>query len=123
MNHGEVVQASLGYYINPLVSVMLGVVVLSERLRRLQWVAIGIATLAVVWLTFEYGHVPWVALVLAVSFALYGLLKKQADAPAVQSMVVEAGVLAPARAALRGRRPARRDRNLHRPWSRATPRC
>ena len=48
-----------------------------------------------VWLTFEYGHVPWVALVLAVSFALYGLLKKQADAPAVQSMVVEAGVLAP----------------------------
>ena len=95
VNHGEVVQASLGYYVNPLVSVMLGVVVLSERLRRLQWIAIGIATLAVVWLTFEYGHVPWVSLVLAVSFALYGLLKKQADAPAVQSMVVEAGVLAP----------------------------
>jgi chloramphenicol-sensitive protein RarD len=96
VNHGEVVQASLGYYANPLVSVLLGVVVLSERLRRLQWVAIGIATMAVVWLTFEYGHVPWVALVLAVSFALYGLFKKQADAPAVQSMVVEAGALAPA---------------------------
>jgi chloramphenicol-sensitive protein RarD len=77
------------------VSVLLGVIVLSERLRRLQWVAVGIAALAVVWLTFEYGHVPWVALVLAVSFALYGLLKKQADAPALQSLVVEAGVLAP----------------------------
>ena len=96
VNNDEVVQASLGYYTNPLVSVLLGVIVLSERLRRLQWVAVGIAFLAVVWLTFEYGHVPWVALVLAVSFALYGLLKKQADAPAVQSMVVEAGVLAPA---------------------------
>jgi chloramphenicol-sensitive protein RarD len=95
VNNGHVVETSLGYFINPLVTVLMGVVVLQERLRRLQWVALGIAALAVVGLTVEYGRPPWVALVLAFSFGSYGLAKKKADAGAVESLTFETMVLAP----------------------------
>jgi chloramphenicol-sensitive protein RarD len=95
VNHDHVVETSLGYFINPLVSVLLGVLVFGERLRRLQWVALGIAAFAVLALTVEYGHPPWVALVLAFSFGSYGLAKKKADAGAVESLVVETVVMSP----------------------------
>jgi chloramphenicol-sensitive protein RarD len=89
------VETSLGYFINPLVTVLMGVVVLGERLRALQWVALGIAATAVVGLTLELGRPPWVALLLAFSFGSYGLLKKTADAGAVESLAFETLVLAP----------------------------
>jgi chloramphenicol-sensitive protein RarD len=95
VNNDHVVETSLGYFINPLVTVLMGVVVLGERLRRLQWVALGIATAAVVGLTVEYGRPPWVALVLAFSFGSYGLAKKKANAGAVESLTFETIVLAP----------------------------
>ncbi len=93
VNNGHVVDASLGYFVNPLVSVVLGVALLRERLRPLQWVAVGVATLGVAELTVAGGTVPWIALVLAVSFGVYGLLKKLAAAPAVEALAVETGVL------------------------------
>src|SRR6478609_56344 len=95
VNHHRVVEVSLGYFINPLVTVLLGVVVLSEKLKPVQWLAIGIATLAVVVLTFDYGHPPWIAFLLAGSFATYGLAKKKADVEAVESLTFETIVLAP----------------------------
>ncbi|HEX6877639.1 MAG TPA: EamA family transporter RarD [Nocardioidaceae bacterium] len=95
VNNGHVVETSLGYFINPLVTVLMGVVILGERLRRLQWVAMGIATLAVLGLTVEYGRPPWVALALAFSFGSYGLAKKKANVGAVESLTVETLVLAP----------------------------
>jgi len=91
----EVAQASLGYFINPLVTVALGVVVLSEKLRRAQWWAVGIAIVAVAVLTVGYGQLPWISLTLAASFGLYGLLKKQANVGAVPSLLWETVVLAP----------------------------
>ncbi|MCM0621764.1 EamA family transporter RarD [Nocardioides bruguierae] len=90
----HVVETALGYYINPLVSVLLGVLFLGERLRRLQWVAIGLVVLAVLVLTIGYGRLPWIALVLAFSFGTYGLLKKKAAAGAVESLTVETAVVA-----------------------------
>jgi chloramphenicol-sensitive protein RarD len=95
VNNHHVVETSLGYFINPLVSVLLGVVVLGERLRALQWAALGLAAVAVLALTVEYGHPPWVALVLAFSFGSYGLAKKKANAGAVESLVVETLVVSP----------------------------
>ena len=95
VNNGRVVEAALGYFINPLVTVMMGVLVLGERLRRLQWIALGIASIAVVVLTIDYGRPPWVALVLAFSFGTYGLAKKQADVGPVESLTIETLVLAP----------------------------
>ena len=95
VNSEHVVEASLGYFINPLVSVLLGVLVLGERLRALQWAALGLAGLAVLALTIEYGHPPWIALTLAFSFGAYGLTKKKANAGAVESLVVETVVMAP----------------------------
>jgi chloramphenicol-sensitive protein RarD len=95
VNNGHVVETSLGYFINPLVTVLMGVVILGERLRRLQWVALGIAAVAVLGLTVEYGRPPWVALALAFSFAFYGLAKKKANVGAVESLTVETLVLAP----------------------------
>ena len=95
VNSGRVVETSLGYFINPLVTVLMGVLVLSERLRRLQWVALGLAAGAVVVLTLDYGRLPWIALVLAFSFGTYGLLKKQAGVAALESLTIETVVLAP----------------------------
>lgn len=95
VNNGHVVEASLGYFINPLVTMLMGVLIFRERLRPMQWVAVGIATAAVVVLTLEYGRLPWVALVLAFSFGTYGLVKKQADTGAIESLTFETMVLAP----------------------------
>ena len=91
----EVVQASLGYFINPLVSVALGVILLGERLRKVQWLAVGLAVLAVLVLTFSYGAVPWISLILAFSFGFYGLLKKYVGFGAVESLTIETAVLSP----------------------------
>ncbi len=95
VNNHHVVETSLGYFINPLVSVAMGVVAFGERMRRLQWAAIGIAAAGVMWLTFEYGRPPWISIVLALSFGTYGLAKKKANVGAVQSLTVETLVLAP----------------------------
>ena len=95
VNSHHVVETSLGYFINPLVSVLLGVVVLGERLRRLQWVALSLAGIAVLALTVEYGRPPWISLVLAFSFGSYGLAKKKANAGAVESLVVETMMVSP----------------------------
>src|SRR3954453_2706230 len=94
VNSGHVVETSLGYFINPLVSVLLGVVVFSERLRRLQWVAVGIAAIAVVVLTVDYGRPPWIALGLAASFGLYGLLKKVVRVEAAPGLFLETSLVA-----------------------------
>jgi chloramphenicol-sensitive protein RarD len=95
VNNDHVVEASLGYFINPLVTVLIGVVVLRERLRRAQWAALGLAAVAVLALTIEYGHPPWVALILAFSFGTYGLAQKKAHVGAVESLAFETMVLAP----------------------------
>jgi len=95
VNSGQVVETSLGYFINPLVSVALGVLVLGERLRTAQRAAVAAAALAVVVLSVENGRPPYLALVLAFSFGFYGLLKKQAGIGAVPSLAVETAVLAP----------------------------
>src|SRR5262249_41155725 len=87
-------ECALGYFINPLVSVALGVVVLRERLRPAQWAAVACAGVAVTFLTVNYGRPPWLALWLASSFAAYGLIKKQAAGPALESLVVETAALA-----------------------------
>ena len=99
VTNGRVVETSLGYFINPLVTVLMGVLILGERLRRLQWAAMGLALVAVVVLTIDYGRPPWVALMLAFSFGTYGLLKKQAHVEAVESITFETLVLAPIAAA------------------------
>lgn len=98
---GQAVEASLGYFINPLVSVLLGVFVLKETLRPLQWAAVGIGFIAVIVLTFSYGKLPWIALTLAVSFGLYGFVKKRVGprVDAITSLTVETIVLAPLAAA------------------------
>lgn len=98
---GQAVEASLGYFINPLVSVLLGVVVLKEKLRPLQWAAVVIGFIAVGVLTVSYGKLPWIALTLALSFGLYGFVKKRVGprADAVTSLSVETIVLAPLAAA------------------------
>jgi len=86
---GHVVETSLGYYINPLVSVFLGVFILHEKLRIGQWIPIGIATMAVGYLTISIGKLPWIALVLAFSFGFYGLLKKISPLNAVRGLALE----------------------------------
>lgn len=91
----QVVQASLGYFINPLISVALGVILLRERLRVPQWIAVGIALVAVAVLTFSYGAVPWISLILGFSFGMYGLLKKVANVGSTESLAIETAALAP----------------------------
>jgi chloramphenicol-sensitive protein RarD len=95
VNSGHVVETSLGYFINPLVTVALAVVILRERLRPTGWVAVGIATLGVLVLAVDYGRPPWIALILAFSFGTYGLVKKQAGVGGTRSIGVETAVLAP----------------------------
>lgn len=82
VTNDQIVEGSLGYFIGPLVSVSLGVVVLGERLRTLQWVAVGIAATGLVGMTISLGSLPWVSLVLALSFGVYGLVKKRPETPA-----------------------------------------
>jgi chloramphenicol-sensitive protein RarD len=94
VNSGQVVETSLGYFINPLVSVLLGVVVLSERLRPLQWTAVGIAAVAVGVLTVDYGRPPWIALMLAATFGMYALMKKLVRVPAAPGLLIETALLA-----------------------------
>ncbi|GAA2867543.1 EamA family transporter RarD [Streptosporangium fragile] len=93
VNSGHVVEGALGYFINPLVSVLFGVLLLRERLRPLQWAAVGLGAVAVLVLTFDYGRLPWIALVLALSFGTYGLVKKTAQVGAAESMAIETLVL------------------------------
>jgi len=93
VNSAQVVETSLGYFIGPLVTVLVAVVVLGERLRRAQWAALSLAALAVTVLTADYGRPPWIALTLAVSFALYGLMKKKANVGAAESLTAETLVL------------------------------
>ncbi|WP_342525091.1 EamA family transporter RarD [Chryseomicrobium sp. FSL W7-1435] len=89
VNSGELVQTSLGYYINPLISVLLGILFLGERLSDAQKAAVGIAAAGVFILTFTYGELPWISLVLAGSFAFYGLIKKQAKVGAITGLAIE----------------------------------
>jgi chloramphenicol-sensitive protein RarD len=89
VNSGNVVETSLGYFINPLVTIAFGVLLLRERLRPTQWVAAGIGLAAVLVLTAAYGRPPWIALVLAFAFAVYGLLKKKVNLPAVEGLAAE----------------------------------
>ena len=95
VNAGRVLSTSLGYYVNPLVNVLLGSVVLHERLNRRQWAAVALATIAVALMTLRLGRLPWISLVLACSFALYGLLRKTVHADAVVGLTFETGALAP----------------------------
>jgi chloramphenicol-sensitive protein RarD len=90
---GFIVETSLGYFINPLLVVLLGVIFLRERLRPLQWLPIGLAAAGVLYLTFAYGSLPWVALTLAFSFGFYGLVKKTAPLGALHGLTLETGIL------------------------------
>ncbi|MEC4573792.1 EamA family transporter RarD [Streptomyces virginiae] len=93
VNNGHVVESSLGYFINPLVSIAMGVLVLGERLRRAQWVAVGISFVAVLVLAVGYGRPPWISLVLACSFATYGLIKKKLNMGGLESLAAETAML------------------------------
>jgi len=95
VGQGRVVDASLGYFINPLLSVVLGVVVLKERLRPLQWLTVGVAGLGVAWLALLAQQVPWIGLTVAVSFAVYGLLRKTAAIDALGGLTLETLLLLP----------------------------
>ncbi|WP_030773642.1 EamA family transporter RarD [Streptomyces sp. NRRL F-2664] len=93
VNNGHVVESSLGYFINPLVSIAMGVLVLGERLRRAQWVAVGISFVAVLVLAIGYGRPPWISLGLACSFATYGLIKKKLNMGGLESLAAETAML------------------------------
>jgi chloramphenicol-sensitive protein RarD len=93
VNAGYIVEASLGYFINPLFSVLLGVVFLRERLRPLQWLPVGLAATGVLYLTFIYGSLPWIALSLAFTFGLYGLVKKTAPLGSLYGLTLGTGLL------------------------------
>ncbi|MDZ4813282.1 MAG: EamA family transporter RarD [Pseudomonadota bacterium] len=93
VTHGHVVESSLGYFINPLVSILIGVVVLRERLNRVQSVAVVIAAIGVLWLTVMHGSPPWIALSLALSFAFYGLIRKLAAVDAMAGLAIESLIL------------------------------
>ena len=93
VNAGFVVETSLGYFINPLLSVLLGVVFLREKLRAWQWAAIGMAAIGVIYVAISYGQFPWIALTLAVSFGTYGLIKKTAPLGSLYGLTLETGLL------------------------------
>ena len=99
VERAHIVQVSLGYFINPLLSVVLGVIVFRERLRRLQWFSVGLAACGVSYLGVASGHPPWIALALAVSFGTYGLMKKIAPLDPVQGLALETSILCPPAAA------------------------
>ncbi|MEU9975844.1 EamA family transporter RarD [Streptomyces sp. NPDC051014] len=92
VNAGHVVEASLGYFINPLVTIAMGVLLLKERLRPVQWTAVGVGLTAVVVLAVGYGQPPWISLVLAFSFATYGLVKKKVNLGGVESLAAETAI-------------------------------
>lgn len=89
VTNGHVIDSSLGYFINPLINVALGIFVFSERLRPIQWIAISIAALGVLWLTLNTGSIPWIGLILGFSFSIYGMLKKLANLDGVESLTIE----------------------------------
>ena len=91
VNNGYIVESSLGYFINPLVNVLLGVLFLREKLRLWQWVPVGLATIGVGYLTLSYGQLPWIALSLAISFGTYGLIKKTAALDSISGFTIETG--------------------------------
>jgi len=95
VNSGFIVETSLGYYINPLLSVLLGVIFLRERLRPLQWIPVGIAAIGVGYLTFVYGRLPWIALSLAFSFGFYGFVKKLSPLGSLYGLTLETGIVFP----------------------------
>lgn len=95
VNNERMLEASLGYYINPLINVLLGLLILGERLRRLQWLAVGLAALGVAQQVWQVGSLPWVSLVLALTFGFYGLIRKQAPVAALPGLVVETWLLLP----------------------------
>jgi chloramphenicol-sensitive protein RarD len=92
VNAGHVVEASLGYFINPLVTIAMGVLILKERLRPLQWVAVGVGVASVVVLTVGFGRPPWISLCLAFSFATYGLVKKKVALGGIESLAAETAI-------------------------------
>jgi len=89
VNHGHVVEAALGYYINPLIIIAFGVILLREKMRPLQWVAVAIAAVGVLVLTIDYGRLPWVAISLALSWGSYGLVKKKLNLGALEGLAIE----------------------------------
>ncbi len=93
VNANFVVETSLGYFINPLLSVLMGVIILRERLRPIQWLPIGLAATGVIYLTVVYGSLPWIALTLAFSFGFYGLVKKTAPLSSLFGLTLETGIL------------------------------
>lgn len=95
VNHDRVVEASLGYFMTPLVNVLLGAAILGERLRRLQWMAVGMAALGVLWLTWQNGHPPWISLLLGITFGMYGLLRKTASLGTLEGLSLETLLLFP----------------------------
>lgn len=95
VSHGHVIESSLGYFITPLVNVLLGVTLLHERLRRAQWLALTLAAFGVLWLTLQAGRPPWIALSLAITFGGYGLLRKIAVLGALEGLTLETLLLAP----------------------------
>lgn len=99
VNNDRVVDASLGYFINPLFNVLLGYLLLRERMRPVQWTAIGLAAAGVLWLTWQVGQLPWVALSLATTFGLYGLMRKTASLGALEGLTLETMLLFPFAAA------------------------
>jgi chloramphenicol-sensitive protein RarD len=96
VSNGHVVDASLGYFITPLVNVGLGYGLLGERPRRAQWIALGLAAAGVLWLTLAAGRLPWIGLALGLSFGAYGLLRKVASLGALEGLTLETMILAPA---------------------------
>jgi chloramphenicol-sensitive protein RarD len=93
VNAGHIVETSLGYFINPLVSVLMGVFFLNETLRRVQWVAIALAAAGVIYLTVQYGALPWISLTLATSFGLYGLIRKTAPLGSLEGLSLETALM------------------------------
>ena len=95
VNAGFIVETSLGYFINPLLSVLLGVIFLRERLRPMQWIPVGIAAIGVAYLTFVYGRLPWIALSLAFTFGFYGFVKKLSPLGSLHGLTLETGIVFP----------------------------